>query len=732
MSRPCKLILLTLTACCCGCNDPIYSTARFSPTIPAIELTADNPNNYDWPLTREGYVVAKPPQMAYMTSFSERLKTIDPVAADLVPWDETDLDEHAREILRHAYTPHSEKPNVVLSLANEQFRGPQAFDMSVDGKRLVAIDDKGLALYNANDGTLIGHLALPGKLATADPPVNAVRFCGSTNDILVASAERLVRISSKDGSVMATSPGCGDTIAQWIVNDDDKAMVIRTESGKLFGGDPGLEYFSAYNVGDETFDSVGLSPDGSRLCVSQEGRARTYLQQNFQLVDYVDHTSIELFPEVSVTSGAYTDVWADGDGILFTQANGDGPRRTGGYRMLWQPLIVSQATDDPATNWLLVVGRRWIGDGEQTILFEHGTISQNHSLPVVLDEVPQRMSHSRIGANVALLGSEGITVIKRDVYRSPIAFRHRYWLSQWIKNDDIETIVRLLKIIRSQNRVAFGKPSVELYSEIIRDIGEHWRYLDENEPEGDSLKNLEKWRDSGDVFALTASALRNYRLAWRARGSGYAHEITQEGHKGYQEFLQATKEDLDLALKHETPPLLAFELAVQHGLETQGELEAVDGICRRAMELYPGEVDPHASLAYKLLPQWYGEFGDVMSYFLSLSKMVEGASGDVLYFRLVALRTFDVYRHPGGWRSYDAKRIERGFDEYVRRKLNDGNSDWAMFFQLHERARNPEMGDRVLKHKMKHCSSHPYAADRQNNAVIVNAIERAASRIRGQ
>lgn len=732
-----RLRQTVLVACCwmlglSGCVDPIHDSV-LPPSTAAVVLTSkSDTSRYDWPLTRDGYVVAKPPQMAYVTSFGKRLGRPDPVTAKVVPWSEEGLDKRALRFLRHAYGPVSDRPNVVLRLTKEQFVGPQAFDVSVDGSRLIVIDDQGLALYKTTDGTLVGHLKLPAEVAAANPPVDAVRFCGKSNDFLVASPQQIFRISSKDKSVTRTK-GCGESVAQWIVNDDDKSMIIRTESGKLFGGDPTLNFFSAYSLGkDLTFDAVSLSPDGKRIGVCLDGIARTYVQDNFQVIDQVDYRQAKLDPNVSIASGVYTEAWADGDGIFYTYTGEDGNRHGGVYHMLWKPLQISMCAEEVNSNYYLILGQRFFNGTEQLVLFDYGVVARNNSLPTVIDEMPTRIAHGRNGAQVALLDSGGLSLIERDHWRTSAPVFPEEWVYRWIDEDKMSVVEKLLEIVESQDRYAFGISSEELRSRMINAIAKRWRYLDQNEPNGEMLARLEDWRLDGSQLALTASGLRHYHRAWNERGSGTSDTVSRQGWQGYQDRSKLAKEDLDRAIALGDPPLVAIEYRIDVGLEGDEGLKEVDPLCRQASELYPGELEPHASIAYKLLPRWMGETGDSVSFALSAAKAFEGGDGDVLYSRIIGRLAYSI--HWGdtlAWKSYDSQRMQRGLEESMRRGLHDGVNPFLNWLQLRNRARNQSMSDQLLEHLLGHRAGYPYILTDGHYEAEQAMIHHDASRIRG-
>jgi hypothetical protein len=613
------------------------------------------------------------------------------------------------QYLELAYQPASIELDMRLILEASQFAGPQAFDVSSDGARMVVIDDQGLGLYKTEDGSLVGHLPLPAEVAAARPRVDAVRFCGNKMDMLVASSEQIFRISSKDGLVVGKAKGCGEPIAQWIVTDSDEAMLIRSQSGRLFGGDPNLGFFTAYDLGKgRTFDAASLSPDGTRIGVVVDGYPRTYIQDAFQIIDETDYKNFRLDPTVSIASGPSSDAWVDADGIIYTTPNQDGSRSVGGYQMLWKPIQISMATETPGENFYLTVGQRFVDGKEQYVMFDYGPIGRVNSLPKQLDELPIRYAHSLSGHRVAILDSKGLRLCQREPFRreGPLSFQTKIY--DWVDQKKFAEFEKLLAIIKTQDRLGFGLTAESLRSNIIREMAARWMYLHDNDPDGELIKGLEEWRAEGSQLSMVVNGVRHYRHAWNARGR--YNGADQNAWNKYSEHLQLCRAELDKALAIQPPPpLVAFDLRISARLESSAELEKVNDWCRQATELYPTELIPHYSVCFKLLPQWKGEYGDALSFALSVSKMFEGAEADYKYMRLTAQITSALdFRNSVEWRSYDSNRIRRGLDECFRRNANTGNDLWMLWMQFHKRTRDTESAERVLKYLMANRATTPW------------------------
>ena len=725
----CNYWLALLVCASVGCGDPIGQVSGVSVPTSDLQLTSsESAYRYDWPLTHDQYLVVKPPQMAYVTSFPKKFSLPNPDEAELVPWDEEGLSEAVQEFLRLGYDPPSPDLSSTVKLSPDQYHGEQAFDVSEDGTRLVVIDDEGLAMYRSEDGDLIGHMKLPSVMTSSPSPPTAVRFAGQSNDMLIGSADKICRISSKDGSVVGQTDGCGELIAQWDVTGDDTAMLIRGESGRLFGGDPQLEYFAQYHVGkNKTFDAASLSFDGSRIGVVVDNHPTMFTQKQFHVVDEAVYENVTLDPgSTSIGLGYSSDAWADGDGIFFTKPEENGDRSTSTFHMFWKPLRLSPTKSGDGTSSYVVVGSRFVDGKEELVLFAFGPISRNHSVPHPLSELPTRMAHDSSGAVIALADSQGLRVVRRETWvTTGLDFPANiiYSLVNEAKFDEIE---KLLRIVKSQKRHAYGRTSEDIRTEVIQAVSARWRWLDQNEPKGDYFKQLEEWRKEGSMLAILCSARRHYKRGWDARGSGYSNTVTQNGWDEHGKRLVLALKELDEVFKLDSePPLVAFNLRVLIGTE-QSELEEMDPFCRRAMALYPGEDAPHESIAFKLLPQWFGEPGDFVSFVLSVSKMVDGPDSDWFYARLISGAVSYVPRSKREWNSYDRNKHLRGVEEAFRQEAHGSSeiwSAWRNFTFINDR----EAADRVIELVMGAYPAIPNSFDQYSSS-----IHSSAEKIRGR
>ncbi|MGB7327291.1 MAG: hypothetical protein WBD31_20615 [Rubripirellula sp.] len=707
-----RIETLSVLACLLmvGCDDPINRPSQWTPPPADWTLVAtDDPSKYQWPLTKQGYRVDRPPQMGYVTSFDGRIPCPDPVTSEVVPWKTDGEDKTLVAILKNAYKPPEPRLKPVLQLNPGQFAGVQAFDVAEDGTRMIAIDDQGIAMYKTEDGELIGHMKLPSEFSGA-APAQAVRFCGSSKDMMIASPSTIVRISSTNGSVIGQCPGIGEPIADWFVNTNDDTTLVRGESGKLFGGDSRLSNFKPYNLGSRvTASAAALNDTGDRIAVTVDNHPRIYLLKDQQIIDQIDSDQVTLDPNSDVAFIGTTEAWVDGDGVFCNYVNDHQTTDTNLYHMFWKPHLISPVHQDEGHRSSLMVGTRLIDNQSQPVLFGFTLSKRAHTVPIILDDIPTRISHSRDGKYVALLTDGVLAISHRDSWHHYGFGSFQSWSYDLMKNGKFDVVEKLLTAISKQNRLGYGGSPATLRSELYE--GLKYRVVDirNDASDGDEIKNFDALVKSGNQTALVVNAMAHYSQGWKDRGSGMGSTVSQSGWESYGDHLKKAKESLEKVMDmSDRPPLKAIECMVKVVLETEGSLDDVDPLARLASQLYPGELSPHTNIMFKLMPQWFGEPGDAASFAVSASKMFEEPYSDLLYMRMAA-RSAEWFnsRNQESFKTFDPVRAERGLDECIRQNAAIESDLWKLWLDLFLRSVHRKLMNRTFARLMETTAAIP-------------------------
>lgn len=698
-----------------GCGDPIYeqveaivSDGDFDGDIEWV--ASRDASSYEWPLSDRGFFVSEPPKMEFTSSFDRKLAVPDRVNAEVVPWSTEGLDESAQQFLSDAYEPVPGPLKAKLEIASGELTGSQAFDLSIDGTRLAVINQNDLRIYDADDASLIQTVSLSSWFPQTKTQPDAVRFCGSSQDVLVASVETIARISIDDGTLIAKTNGIEEPIKSWDVTNDDQSMLVLGTSGKLYGGDTQLDYFSAYDFGDsKSFESAALSWDGRRICVCFDHKPMTYVQdpETYQIVDLRIDVNVALDEGVSIASGPRGDLWIDGDGALVQYRNQNDAPVHSLYHMFWQPKIARVTQLAPGRHSYLVVGKRTHLDQPDCVLFDYGPIYRQASTPKTLPELPTRMANSLAADRVAILDSRGLQLYDREVWHTPNLLDLPQTVMNWIEAAKFDQVEKVLEIIATQTRLGFGYTPEELRANIIDALGVNWRYIETEEKYPELEKSLNEWRKGGSQLAIVSSGARHSSMAWHYRGNGWADSVGQSGWAGFEKHLKLAVEEMDSAIAMGDAPLLAISKRIAAGLHLGENILAMNALCREACERFPGEVNPHSSLVLHMLPKWGGNVGESLNYILSASKIYEPDYADLLYFRLFMVRLqLDPLSQEDNEAEYiDFRRLKNGLATY----RNAGLTLDEGIYQLVGRMGQFPNGDPIVNDALHHLMTHSAA-----------------------
>jgi hypothetical protein len=121
-----------------------------------------------------------------------------------------------------------------------------------------------------------------------------------------------------------------------------------------------------------------------------------------------------------------------------------------------------------------------------------------------------------------------------------------------------------------------------------------------------------KWPEASFVWLLQGEA--NIKMAWQARGTGYANRVTDEGWKGLEQHLKIADKALNKAWKL-NPKDVRIPLAMLTVELGQGEgRDRMELWFNRAMELNPLCYDAAYAKLYYLEPKWHGSVEDMLIF----------------------------------------------------------------------------------------------------------------------
>lgn len=200
------------------------------------------------------------------------------------------------------------------------------------------------------------------------------------------------------------------------------------------------------------------------------------------------------------------------------------------------------------------------------------------------------------------------------------------------------------------------------------------------------LDILEKWRKAYPESAtpLIALAEVHTKLAWKARGGGWAYTVTEEGWRGFYEHLNKAWSILIEAERFEAedPELYACATTAAMGLGRDtislsdlflGKLSgtkpatAMDRILEKGQSIDAFYLPLYQARAVSLLPRWGGVPGELEAFAEAVAEKTKDRVGDG-YYALLAATTYNyvgrdeyIQRHRFSW-----SRVRQGYEDLLK------------------------------------------------------------------
>ena len=151
------------------------------------------------------------------------------------------------------------------------------------------------------------------------------------------------------------------------------------------------------------------------------------------------------------------------------------------------------------------------------------------------------------------------------------------------------------------------------------------------------LKALETWKTENPKSQFSRIALAAFYVdyAWRARGSGYANTVSDEGWRLMGERLGLAGETAEIAFSEvEVTDPSIYHVATRIALGAELPPSTFDGFVAASLDLEPDFHHTLTARAYSLLPRWHGEPGD-WEYFAKFIADENKPYGKQQYARIV-------------------------------------------------------------------------------------------------
>jgi tetratricopeptide (TPR) repeat protein len=176
------------------------------------------------------------------------------------------------------------------------------------------------------------------------------------------------------------------------------------------------------------------------------------------------------------------------------------------------------------------------------------------------------------------------------------------------------------------------------------------------------LDRLQRWvgQTPQSITAHVALAEATLQYAWKARGGGYANEVTDDGWQAFHERSQTAEKILVDAFNL---PVKCPEwyLAMQLVMRSQDmNKEKLTAMFEKAIAFEPDYQYYYRVQAETLLPKWDGEEGEMAVFAGQIADRIGGKKGDIIYYQIATFVncSCDSRNQPNGmsW-----PRIKRGY-----------------------------------------------------------------------
>ena len=174
------------------------------------------------------------------------------------------------------------------------------------------------------------------------------------------------------------------------------------------------------------------------------------------------------------------------------------------------------------------------------------------------------------------------------------------------------------------------------------------------------LGDLQVWVNERpkSVTARIAMASAYVDYAWVARGSGDADSVSTSGWNEFDERIKEAKQLLDETEGLPTKCPEWYVVMLNVGQAQSWRIDQLEALFQKASAFEPGYYYSERTFAYMLLPQWFGQEGDVEKFAEQIADQSGGDEGDALYFQIANYMICGCPNEPKmSWR-----RIVKGFD----------------------------------------------------------------------
>ena len=187
------------------------------------------------------------------------------------------------------------------------------------------------------------------------------------------------------------------------------------------------------------------------------------------------------------------------------------------------------------------------------------------------------------------------------------------------------------------------------------------------------LAKLEKWKaaypESPTPLVVLGKVYTSW--AWKARGSGYANTVTDEGWRLMRERLAKAREYLETADKLSVRDAEIYRALLQVAVGQGWSKDEMDAAFKKGIALDPNYVRLYEAKAYFLLPRWHGDPGEWEAFAKEAADSRGGDEGDILYMHIARSQAWTEGTRFFQNTDIDYNRMKRGFETLLNRQPGD-------------------------------------------------------------
>jgi hypothetical protein len=270
----------------------------------------------------------------------------------------------------------------------------------------------------------------------------------------------------------------------------------------------------------------------------------------------------------------------------------------------------------------------------------------------------------------------------------------------WLENKQDDRIEKIaLALEKDPLGFAGGLPTITKYALFHKFLttGYQLRFPDAIDP------HFESWqeRQAQSRLARYCRAEKLRSEAWKARGSGFARDVTEEQFKKFQDKLAEVETLIDSFAKEKTILPIMYPVIFDVAKGQQWEDEKIKPFVDRMLKECPDNLSAHTAHAESLMPRWGGEINDCHDYAERVAQHLGGPAGDAVYaviaHRLILFHAQGVFEELG----FNSDRVQRGLKHLYRNNLDCPayrQTALVMAVLARDRDKSFELKAEVVKH----------------------------------